>query len=162
MAELKFARAGPSLSAFRTATHWPGLRTLVKIRRERRRPGQSPRVEAAFSLWFSPTEARHAPTPAQGRLENGGQWVLAGAFRQDDTRVRPAPVPKTSPSCVSSPSISSTRQSPPNSASKPPRVKPICLKFYASSLSLFSSNCPADFRPIEFSATITIRHLFRL
>lgn len=87
-----------ALSAFRTATQWVGLRTLVKIRRERRLPGQPPTVEEVFyiSSLAEPNLATRllTATRAHWGVENGLHWVLDIAFREDDSRVRSGSSPQ--------------------------------------------------------------------
>jgi len=73
--------------ALRTSRQWAGLHTLVKIRRERRLPGQIPTVETGY--YISSLAARLlSVTRAHWDVENGLHWVLDVAFAEDDSRVR--------------------------------------------------------------------------
>jgi predicted transposase YbfD/YdcC len=78
--------------ALRTSSQWAGLRTLVKVRRERRLPGQTPTVDTVYyiSSLAEPNLAARllSATRAHWGVENGLHWVLDVAFAEDDSRVR--------------------------------------------------------------------------
>jgi len=75
--------------AFRTSQQWPGLLTLVKIRRERRWEDKVS-VEVAYSISSLPKQAAPllAAIRSHWQIENALHWVLDVAFREDDQRAR--------------------------------------------------------------------------
>jgi predicted transposase YbfD/YdcC len=74
---------------FRTSDQWPGLLTLVKVRRERRLDDKVS-IEVAYYIASLPKPA--APLldaiRAHWQVENALHWVLDVAFREDDQRAR--------------------------------------------------------------------------
>jgi len=76
-------------STFRTSQQWPGLLTLVKIRRERRWEDKVS-VEVAYSISSLPKQAAPllAAIRSHWQIENALHWVLDVAFREHDQRAR--------------------------------------------------------------------------
>lgn len=74
---------------FRTSQQWPGLLTLVKVRRERQLPDKTS-VEVAYYISSLPGPAQPLldAIRAHWQIENGLHWVLDIAFREDQQRVR--------------------------------------------------------------------------
>jgi predicted transposase YbfD/YdcC len=75
--------------ALRTASQWPGLQTLVKVRRERR-SAETVTVEVAYYISSLPNApaALLKAIRAHWQIENALHWVLDVAFREDDQRAR--------------------------------------------------------------------------
>lgn len=85
-----WALSDPALNAYLTTRQsWPHLRTLVRVRAERRADGTTS-VEDRYYISSRETTARHLLQLVRGHwgIENRLHWVLDIAFREDECRVR--------------------------------------------------------------------------
>ena len=77
------------IQALRDWTNWPNLRSLIRIRAERRL-GDEVSVEDRYHISSLPGQAQPLLATIRGHwgIENELHWCLDVAFREDDSRVR--------------------------------------------------------------------------
>jgi len=75
------------------AANWPNLRTLIRVKRERRHPIDNtplsaPEVSYYISSRSTSAQRLLAAIRSHWQIENGQHWMLDIAFREDDSRLR--------------------------------------------------------------------------